>query len=94
MSRVEWLCSVGFKASLLPTASKNVVCSPAGRVCVVRMGRRRRGGGGGPGAGGLAAGVPARPSPRAVAFSHLQRRACWLATSRFQPPSPIGGKFT
>lgn len=66
-----------------PCSIARVCCvSAAGRVRMVRVGVRRRGGGGGPGAGGLAAGVPARPPPRAVALPHLQRRARRLAAPR------------
>lgn len=67
--------------------------SAAGRVRVVRVGRGRHGGGRGPRAGGLAARVPLRPPPRAVALPHLQRRARWLAASRLQPTSPTCGQY-
>lgn len=68
-----------------------LICVSVGRVRVVRVGLGRRGGGGRAGAGGLAARVPLRPAPRAVAVPHLQRRARWLAASRLQPPRPTRG---
>lgn len=63
----------------------------AGCVRVVRVGSGRRGGGGGPRAGGLAARVPPRPPPRAVALPHLQRGARRLAAPRLQSACAVGG---